>query len=460
MMGSLSLRALAVELGARYSGPELTVAGVATDSRRVVDGDLYVALQGDRFDGHEFIAEVAANGAVAAIVSSPVQCALPQLTVADTREALGLVARVNRRRFDGPLVGVTGSAGKTTCKEMVAAILEQCGATLATQGNLNNEIGVPLTLLRLAPEHRYAVIEMGAARAGDIAYLCRFAEPDIAIVTSALPAHLEGFGSLETVASTKGELFSGLRPDGTAVVNVDDPYAPLWHKLAGGRRIVTFGLGDGAMFSARRIEPFAQGLHFELVSPEGSVAVELHLLGQHNVRNALAAAAAASAAGAGLEAISAGLGRVRPVAGRLQPRRGRHGNTVIDDSYNANPGAVKAAIDVLAEFPGRRRLILGNMAELGSSAGALHREVAQYAGARGIDELWTVGPWAEAMAEEFKRAGNAAGARVFADNDAVLAACRQADDSADVVLVKGSRSAGLEVVVAVLCDDVAGGGAD
>jgi len=457
MMSAFSLRALASELGAKYAGPDLPVAGIATDSRRVVGGDLYVALQGERFDGHEFIAEVAANGAVAAIVSSPVQCELPQLAVIDTREALGLVARVNRRRFDGPLIGVTGSAGKTTCKEMMAAILGECGATLATQGNLNNEVGVPLTLLRLAPEHRFAVIEMGAARAGDIAYLCRFAEPDIAVVTSAMPAHLEGFGSLDTIAETKGELFSGLRAGGTAVVNHDDSYAPLWHRLAGKHAVLSFGLSAGALFTARSIAPFAEGVRFELVTPAGDIPVELHLLGQHNVRNALAAAAAASAAGASLEDIRRGLGLVRPVAGRLQARRGRLGNTVIDDSYNANPGAVKAAIDVLAEFPGRRRLILGNMAELGPSAGALHREVARYAAARGIDELWTVGPWAEAMAVEFKQAGTAS-ARVFADNDAVLAACQGADDSADVVLVKGSRSAGLEVVVAVLCNDVAGGG--
>ena len=456
MMAAMSLRALATELGVRYAGPELTVAGIATDSRRVANGDLYVALQGERFDGHEFIAEVAANGAVAAIVSSPVQCELPQLKVADTREALGLVARVNRRRFEGPLIGVTGSAGKTTCKEMLAGILAGLGPTLATQGNLNNEIGVPLTLLRLAPEHRYAVIEMGAARGGDIAYLCRFSEPDIGIVTSALPAHLEGFGSLETIASTKGELFSGLRVDGTAVVNADDPFASLWHQLAGSRRVLTFGLDAGATFSARAVTPVAEGLRFELVTPVGGVDVELGLLGQHNVRNALAAAAAAWAAGADLAAISAGLGRVRPVAGRLQPRRGRHGNTVIDDSYNANPGAVKAAIDVLAAYSGRRRLVLGNMAELGSSAGALHREVAVYAATRGIDELWSVGPWAQAMATEFK-ANGAGVARVFADNAAIVAACENADD-ADVVLVKGSRSAGLEVVVAVLCDDVMGGG--
>jgi len=457
-MAAMSLRALAAELGAPYSGPELTVAGVATDSRKVVSGDLYVALQGERFDGHEFIAEVAAGGAVAAVVSSPVQCELPQLTVHDTREALGLVARVNRRRFPGPVVGITGSAGKTTCKEMLAEILAGLGSTLATQGNLNNEIGVPLTLLRLAPEHRYAVIEMGAARAGDITYLCRFAEPEIGIVTSALPAHLEGFGSLETIAATKGELFSGLRGDGTAVINADDPFAPLWHRLAGSRRVLTFGLGEGAAFSARAIAPVANGLGFELVTPAGCIDVELQLLGRHNVRNALAAAAAASAAGADLAAISAGLGRVRPVRGRLQVRRGRGGNTVIDDSYNANPGAVKAAIDVLAEYPERRRLILGNMAELGGSAAALHREVAKYAAVRGIEELWCVGPWSRAMAAEFDAAG-AGRARVFADNAAIVAACSDATvDSADVVLVKGSRSAGLEVVVAVLCDDVAGGG--
>jgi UDP-N-acetylmuramoyl-tripeptide--D-alanyl-D-alanine ligase len=445
MMAALTMRDIAAALQTEYRGPELAVTGVTTDSRQVRAGDLYVALRGERFDGNDFVADVAAKGAAAAVLSRPVSTALPHLTATDTRAALGLIARINRRRFSGPVIGVTGSAGKTTCKEMLAAILAQCGPVLATQGNLNNEIGVPLTLLRLAPEHRYAVIEMGAARAGDIAYLCRFAEPDVGLVTSALPAHLEGFGSVATVAATKGELFEGVRAQGTAVVNNDDVYAELWKRQADGRNVLTFGLSGGAVVTARNIVHHSGGTRFELLAPAGSVAVELQLLGLHNVRNALGAAAAAFAVGAPLTAVGSGLASVRPVAGRLQPRLGVAGNTVIDDSYNANPGAVQAAIDVLAQFAGPHFLILGNMAELGPTAETLHREVARYAKACGIEQLWCVGPWAVAMAADFGPA-----ARAFADNAALIAALPSATPAA-AVLVKGSRSAGMEVVVAALC---------
>lgn len=456
MMAALSIRAIAGALQADYAGPDLSVGGVATDSRRINAGDLYVALRGERFDGHEFIAAVAARGAAAAVVARPVASLLPQLTVADTREALGLVARINRRAFTGPLVGVTGSAGKTTCKEMLAAILGHCGPVLATEGNLNNEIGVPLTLLRLALEHRYAVVEMGAARAGDITYLCRFAEPDVALVTGALPAHLEGFGSLDTIAATKGELFAGLRAQGVAVINADDVYAPQWRRQAGDRKVVTFGLQAGADVGARALALGAAGTRFTLVCAQGEAEIELGLLGLHNVRNALGAAAAALAAGASLAAVSAGLAAVRPVPGRLQARTGSAGGTVIDDSYNANPGAVRAAIDVLASLPGRRRLILGNMAELGAGAETLHREVARYAAQRGIEEFWSVGPWAAAMCAEFAPA-DAAAARAFADNAELIAALDSAA-AAPATLVKGSRSAGMETIVAALCGTSVNGG--
>lgn len=422
---------------------------VSTDSRNIVPGDLFVALSGERYDGHEFIADVAAKGAVAAIVEAAVDCALPQLVVSDSRLALGVVARLNRRRFTGPVIAITGSAGKTTCKEMVAAIFAGCGETLATTGNLNNEIGVPLTLLGLAQQHEYAVIEMGAGRAGDIRYLCRFVEPDIGIVTSALPAHLEGFGDLDTIAQTKGELFGCLRADGAAVINGDDPlYQSLWRTQAAGRRSITFGLEPGNDITARAISAADGCQHFTLVTPTGSAPVSLALLGRHNLRNALAAAGAAFAAGLGLDAIAAGLGSLQSVPGRLQSLRGRDGSVVIDDSYNANPGAVQAAIDVLADFAGHRRLILGHMAELGASAERLHREVAEYASHAGIDELWCVGTWAPAMVEAFGRE-----ARAFTSNEELLEALSRAA-YADVTLVKGSRSARMETVVATLRDDV------
>jgi UDP-N-acetylmuramoyl-tripeptide--D-alanyl-D-alanine ligase len=454
MMRSLALAEIANRIGAAIdeSLAGRSVSGVSTDSRSSSAGDLYVALRGERFDGHDFVAAAAARGAVAAVVSrDQAGLALPQLQVADTLVALGEIGRLNRELAALPVVGITGSAGKTTCKEMVAAILAASGAgVLATRGNLNNEIGVPLTLLRLAPEHRFAVVEMGAGRAGDIGYLCRFAQPDIGLVTCALPAHLEGFGSVEEVARTKGELFAGLRPDGCAVINADSEFASLWRQQTGARHVVTFGLDGAADVTARDIADEGELQRFTLCCSQGEAAIELPLAGRHNLRNALGAAAAAMAAGADLAAVQRGLKAVSPVPGRLLPRRGLRGERVIDDSYNANPGAVKAAIDVLAGYSGRRRLVLGNMAELGAGAEALHREVAGYARERGIEELYCVGPWAEAQRETF-----GTGARAFGDNSELLAALA-ASDPVEVVLVKGSRSAGLEVVVAQLCGDAGG----
>ena len=455
MMSAMPLQAIAAELGCQYDGNNAKITRVNTDSRTIAQGDLYIALRGERFDGHDFLADVAQKGAAAAVVNNVQSDTLPQLRVDDTRAALGLIARMNRRQFGGPLVAITGSAGKTTTKEMLAAILAQCGATLATQGNLNNEIGVPLTLLRITAEHRYAIIEMGAARKGDIAYLCRFAEPDIAVLTSAMPAHLEGFGDIDTIAKTKGEIFAGLRAHGTSVINIDSEYAPLWRELAGDRRLLTFGLNNDAMVTARHIQRSVNGTRFELQGPAGNAVIELHLLGLHNVRNALAAAAAAIAAGAPLAAIKNGLQSVQAVPGRLQARAGRGDEIVIDDSYNANPGAVKAAIDVLADYPQPRRLVLGNMAELGVDAERLHLEVAAYAAERGIDELWCVGPFASKQVQLFLSESKNADALAFANNAALIAALSQETASAQnaipaATLVKGSRSAGLESVVAAL----------
>lgn len=445
MIGTLDLREIASALHAEFSGVALPVAGVSTDTRHLSANDLYIALRGEHFDGHAFVEAAAQGGAAAAIVDQRSPATLAQLLVPDTRVALGIVARCNRRHFTGPVIGITGSAGKTTCKEMVAAILARCGNTLATQGNFNNEIGVPQTLLKISAEHRYAVIEMGAAKAGDIAYLCQFAEPTVGVVTAAMPAHLEGFGNLETIARTKGELFAGLAADGVAVINADDEFTPLWRQLAGSRRIVTFGFADGADVTARAIVHSLEGTRFELKASQGRMEISLALLGRHNLRNALAAAAVALTVGAPLSAIRDGLAGLRPVPGRLQPRRGLTGNTVIDDSYNANPGAVKAAIDVLASFTGRRLLILGHMGELGPDSEVLHCEVARHARLRGIEALWVVSPWAQAMAQEF-----GADACIYENNEALVAQIRHTD-TADAILVKGSRSAGMEAVVAALC---------
>ena len=445
-MSSLSLGLLAQALGASASA-EAACSRVWTDTRSIQPGDLFVALSGEHFDGNAFVAEAVKKGAVAAVVSRKPDIDIPHIVVEDTRWALGIIARVNRRHFTGKLLALTGSAGKTSCKEMLAAILSECGNTHSTQGNFNNEVGVPLTLLRLSEDQDYAVIEMGAAKGGDIAYLCEFAEPDIALVTNAMAAHIEGFGSLETVAKTKGEIFQSLPADGVAIINLDSPFFPLWQAQAAGRSTMTFSLENSAAdVYARQIQLSAEkGVAFTFCCPQGEAKVQLQLLGQHNIANALAAGAAALAAGANLDQLVAGLENVGAVNGRLTQLQAQAGFTVIDDSYNANPEAVKAAIDVLAGFEGRHCLVLGNMAELGEESESLHREVGAYAKEKGIKQVLAIGEFADAVIEGFGIDGES-----FHEMEQLLSHCRDLSD-VDVVLVKGSRSAKMERVVTALC---------
>jgi UDP-N-acetylmuramoyl-tripeptide--D-alanyl-D-alanine ligase len=349
------------------------------------------------------------------------------------------------------VLAVAGSNGKTTTKEMLATILAQAGTTLATRGNLNNQLGVPLTLLRLAPQQRAAVIEIGANHPGEVAALAELVRPHIGLVTNAGAEHLEGFGSMEGVARAEGELFAALPADGTAIVNADDVYAPLWRGMTRSR-VVGFGLAAGAEVRAEalRADVDARGFRarFELVTPAGRRAVELALAGRHNVQNALGAAAAALAAGASLDHVVAGLAGVRAVGGRLQFRLARSGAWLIDDSYNANPSSVRAAIDVLAELGGRRWLVLGDMGELGEFAAGSHRDAGRYARARGVERLYAHGPLAALAAREF-----GSGALCF-DAAEPLVRALQADIAADVrLLIKGSRLNRLERVVAALADD-------
>jgi UDP-N-acetylmuramoyl-tripeptide--D-alanyl-D-alanine ligase len=447
-MRDFSLNELCAPLAATAVSGDAVISGVSTDSRSVAAGDLFVALQGPNFDGHAFIAAAAERGARAAVVSDGEDRDLPTLRVDDTCAALGRLAAYNRALFTGRLLAITGSCGKTTVKNLLAAILEQRGATLATAGNLNNEIGVPLTLLRLAPEHRFAVVEMGAARAGDIRYLCSLAKPDVSLLLNAMPAHLEGFGSVDAVARAKGEIFEALEGGGTAVINADSEYAGLWRQLAGDSRTLSFGLSEQAGVGASAIEERGlAGSRFRLRTPGGSVTAELALPGIHNVINALAAAAAACAVGVDMDAIARGLAAARPVAGRLCSREGVGGVTVIDDSYNANPGSVHAAIDLLATHAGRRVLLLGSMAELGADSDALHRETGRYAADRGIEIFCCVGAGAEAAVEGF-----GAGGEAYANRESLLARLPGRFGAGDVVLVKGSRSAGMEVIVNALLD--------
>ncbi len=449
MMRAIGLAEFARFLGLPAPAHDVEFDAVSTDTRTLAPGCLFVALRGENFDGHDFVAEAVRRGAGALLCSRPVDAAVPVLQVADTLVALGELGRFNRSLFTGTVVALTGSAGKTTTKEMIAAILGRAGAVLATAGNLNNEIGVPLTLLALHPALRYAVIEMGAAKPGDIRYLGALVRPDVAVLTNALPAHLQGFGSLQAVATTKGEIYDALGPDGIAVLNVDEPFADAWLARIGARTVLRAS-ARGAVDADVRAEDVMMhegNARFRLATAAGTVRIALGVPGVQQVANAVCAAAAALALGLGPEAIRDGLESLTPVSGRMQRRRGARGCVLIDDSYNANPGSVRAAIDSLATFEGMRVLVLGNMAELGTLSRELHREAGAHARARGIERLLACGPHAAAVAEGF-----GPGATVLDSREEVAAACRELDRAGSVILVKGSRSAGMEAVVAALVE--------
>jgi UDP-N-acetylmuramoyl-tripeptide--D-alanyl-D-alanine ligase len=437
--------------GGELRGADAGFTDVVSDSRTLKAGQLFVALAGPNFNGRDFLPAALAAGAAGAVVDAAQAVALPQIVVADTQAALTRAARAWRAAFSGPLIGVAGSNGKTTAKEMTASILAEAGACLATRGNLNNHIGVPLTLLRLTPEHRFAVVEMGANHPGEVAALAAVARPTIGLITNAGAEHLEGFGSLEGVARAEGEMVAGLAPQATAVINADDAFAALWRSLTKAR-VVTFGVREHADFAAGEVRTSldAAGFHthFRLHTPAGSAAIDLALGGAHNIANALAAAAAAASAGATLAHIAAGLAAVRAVAGRLQFKRARSGAWLIDDSYNANPSSVRAAIEVLAALQGRRWLVLGDMAELGEFAHEAHADIGEFARAAGIERLYATGALMESAVASF-----GAGAQWFADATDLSQALSHALESrgAEVrILVKGSRLNRLERVVDAL----------
>ena len=451
-MMMMSLHEAAGALGARTQGADAGFSGVATDSRSIAAGELFVALKGKNFDGHAYVSEVlarGADGAVGAVVTQEFATAHPELAligVADTRLALGALAAHWRGRFTIPLLGITGSNGKTTVKEMCAAILRaQYGnaadCVLATAGNLNNDIGLPLTLLGLRPSHRAAVIEMGMNHAGEIDYLTRLARPTVALVNNAQRAHLEGLGSVQDVALAKGEIFAGLPADGVAVFNADDVQVEVWRELSRGRRQVSFGLDQPADV-AGRYTGHGLGGDLHLATPWGEILVTLAVPGCHNARNACAAAATTLAAGASLEAVRQGLAGFAGVAGRLQRRAGRQGALVVDDSYNANPDSMRAAIDVLASVPGKRILVMGDMGEAGAAAGQLHDELGGYAKSHGIDRLFCLGEMSAAAAANF-----GAGGQHFADAGELVNTLLNELDPQTIVLVKGSRFMRMERVV-------------
>ena len=431
----------------RLDGDDAAFRGVGTDTRALAAGQLFFALKGERHDAHDMAEAAVAAGAAGLVVSRAVTAVAPRVVVDDTRVALGALARAWRRRFDIPVLAITGSNGKTTTKEMLASILRTQGPTLATVGNLNNDIVVPLTLFGLDAGHRHAVIEMGANRPNDIADLVAIAEPDVALVTMCGPAHLEGFGDIAGVATAKGRIYARLPVDGVAVINADDAYAAQWRATAGAVRITTFGLGAGAEVTARDIVSAAlgEGTAFTLCLDGELRKVRLPFDGLHNVRNALAAAAAARAVGVPVDAIVTGLEAAPRVKGRLNLKRSHGGMQLIDDSYNANPASTAAALALLARQSNARWLVFGDMGELGSGAAAAHRQVGADARAARVDRLFGIGAQARAAVEAF-----GAGGAWYPDVDAALPELLRLDGADATVLIKGSRFMQLDRIVDAL----------
>lgn len=443
-MSWLSLSQIAHLAQGRLIGADAEVESIVTDTRALSAGQLFVALKGLNFDGHDFIVNAEAARAAGVMVAREVSVSLSQIRVDDTLKALQRLATAWRNRLRLSVIALTGSNGKTTVKEMIAAILAYEGQVSATQGNLNNHIGVPLTLLSIRNHHRYAVVEMGANHPGEIALLTAITRPDIALITNAAAAHLEGFGSIEGVARAKGELFQGLCEDGTAVINADDAYANYWRTVVGRHKCLTFGLDQAADVCAQDMNGALQ-----VLTPVGEFEVRLPLLGRHNRRNALAATAVAVAAGIGVAAIKTGLESIGQVRGRLVLRQGKRGVRLLDDSYNANPDSVAAALEVLATQPGEQWLVLGDMAELGINGEVLHARAGELARTLGIERLYTLGPLSQAAAAAFGAAG------AHFDTHAALINALSAELRTGVtILIKGSRSMRMEKVVeALLADD-------
>jgi UDP-N-acetylmuramoyl-tripeptide--D-alanyl-D-alanine ligase len=438
----MSLSILADVLKTSLTGRDAVFTGVCHDTRTLTAGDLYVAIKGDHFDGHSFLAEAIRAGAAGALLSRDIETPLPYVLVPDTRAAFGELAAFWRRQFHIPVIAVTGSNGKTTVKEMIGAIMGQIGPGCVTRGNLNNDIGVPLTLSRLRASDRFAVIEMGMNHRGEIEYLTRLVCPTIALITNAAEAHLAGVGTVEDIAHAKGEIFSGLSADGIAVLNADDAYLRLWKGLAAPRKCLTFGLEQKADVSADYVfTDVGCAIHLKTTT-YGNIDMRVPLLGRHNVMNTLAATGAALAAGASLEQVKTGLEKLKTLSGRLEVKKGISGARIIDDTYNANPSSLAAGMQVLREFSGERVLVLGDMAELGEAATDIHRRVGELAKRIGIQRLYAIGELSKLAVESFGKSG-----KHFPSHEALIDALQDCLHAEMTVLVKGSRVMRMERIV-------------
>lgn len=446
-MISVTLSQIAGILNGELHGQDATIDAVTTDTRKITAGCLFVALKGERFDAHDFAEQAKAGGAGALLVSHKVDCDLPQVLVKDTRLAFGELAAWVRQQVPTRVIALTGSSGKTSVKEMAASILSQCGSTLYTAGNLNNDIGVPMTLLRLTKEHEYAVIELGANHQGEIAWTVSLTRPEAALVNNLAAAHLEGFGSLAGVAKAKGEIFTGLPLNGIAILNADNNDWLNWQNVIGDRKVWRFSPNAAnSDFTANNVHVTSHGTEFTLQTPVGNIDVLLPLPGRHNIANALAATALTMAVGATLPAVKAGLASLKAVPGRLFPIQLAENQLLLDDSYNANVGSMTAAAQVLSEMPGYRVFVVGDMAELGGESEACHQQVGEAAKAAGIDCVLSVGKQSKAISD-----ASGVGEH-FADKPAAIARLKSLIEEHQIItiLVKGSRSAAMEEVVRAL----------
>lgn len=444
----VTLARLAEVTKGKYQGKATTITSVTTDTRQVTPGSLFVALKGERFDAHDFVDQAVTAGCAAVLVSRRVTVNVPQIIVQDTRLALGQLGAWMRQQVNTRVIGLTGSSGKTSVKEMTAAILRCCGETLYTQGNLNNDLGVPITLLRLTPEDHYAVIEMGANHQGEIAYTSNLVKPEAALINNLAAAHLEGFGSLAGVAKAKGEIFDGLKPGGTAIINAESHDFNNWQPSLNDKRVWRFSSSyqNDVDFWASDCVISTMGTGFQLHTPVGTVPVQLPLPGYHNIANALAAAALSLAVDAPLSAIQQGLSQLQAVPGRLYPIRLTAQQLLLDDSYNANVGSMTAAVQVLAQMPGYRVLVVGDMGELGDEAEDCHRQIGEQVTQAGIDQVLSIGQFSQHIS-----AGNIVGEHFVTKTKLVERLKALLSQHQEMtILIKGSRSAAMEQVVELL----------
>lgn len=446
-MIAMSLSEAANVIDASITGVDAIFTGCSTDSRSVRPGNLFIALRGERYNGHNYVEDAIEQGAAGVMVESDVDVAGPVLTVPDTMHAMARLSGYWRRRFDIPLIAITGSNGKTTVKEMVKTILSQKTTVLSTRGNLNNHIGVPLTLFEMGNQHGYAVVEMGANHAGEISMLSRLASPTVAVITLCAPAHLEGFGSEEGVACAKAEIYEGLVAEGIAIINADDKYSGLWRESAGGHRYITFGLTEQADVYATNVcfDAETGKTRFTLHIHEQAVETFIHLPGKHNVQNAIAAAACCLAAGISVADIRTGLEVIEPIQGRMQLRVTTGGIRIFDDTYNANPGSLKAGLQVLSSCPGECWLVLGDMGELGKRAEQFHREAGTMAREYGVTRLLAIGELCRHAVTAFGNGGS-----LFQNHRELATEIGKYADGNLTLLVKGSRAMTMENIINIL----------